>query len=120
MISLPVYTCVFPLLTYTHLHEAVCTSIYTRYTYVYQLVYTIHPLYTSKHPYIHPTCIPSSYTNSYTRQVKIVVATNAAESSITLPDCDHVICLGTAKRMEYDMKIHYIFSVCGATHMCAH
>ena len=33
-----------------------------------------------------------------TLPIKIVVATNAAESSITLPDCDHVICLGTAKR----------------------
>ena len=40
--------------------------------------------------------------------MKIVVATNAAESSITLPDCDNVICLGTAKRMEYDMKQHRV------------
>ena len=76
----------------------------------------IHPIYTLHTPYIHPTRIP----NSYTRQVKIVVATNAAESSITLPDCDHVICLGTAKRMEYDMEIRYIFSVVGVTHMCTH
>jgi HrpA-like RNA helicase len=27
-------------------------------------------------------------------EVKVVLATNAAESSLTLPDCDHVICLG--------------------------
>jgi HrpA-like RNA helicase len=38
--------------------------------------------------------------------IKIVVATNAAESSITLPDCDHVICLGTAKRVEYNARKH--------------
>ena len=40
--------------------------------------------------------------------VKIVVATNSAESSITLPDCDHVICLGSAKRMEYKLKEHRV------------
>ena len=33
---------------------------------------------------------------------KIIIATNVAESSITLPDCDHVICLGTANRTKYD------------------
>lgn len=27
-------------------------------------------------------------------EVKVIIATNAAESSLTLPDCDHVICLG--------------------------
>ena len=32
------------------------------------------------------------------------VATNAAESSITLPDCDNVICLGSAKRIEYNER----------------
>ena len=36
--------------------------------------------------------------------VKVVIATNAASSSITLPDCDNVICLGTEKRIEYDTK----------------
>lgn len=30
----------------------------------------------------------------------MVVATNAAESSLTLPDCDAVICLGTHKQVE--------------------
>ena len=30
-------------------------------------------------------------------EVKVVIATNAAESSITLPDVDMVICLGTHK-----------------------
>lgn len=29
--------------------------------------------------------------------VKVVVATNSAESSITLPDVDNVICLGSCK-----------------------
>ena len=27
-------------------------------------------------------------------EVKVIIATNAAESSLTLPDVDHVICLG--------------------------
>ncbi|CAM9805903.1 unnamed protein product, partial [Pylaiella littoralis] len=34
--------------------------------------------------------------------VKIVVATNSAESSITLPDVDNVICLGSCKEMVFD------------------
>ena len=39
-------------------------------------------------------------------EVKIVIATNAAESSITLPDCDHVICLGLCKQITYDIQSH--------------
>jgi HrpA-like RNA helicase len=35
-------------------------------------------------------------------KIKVVIATNAAESSITLPDVDVVICLGTHKVVEYD------------------
>ena len=27
-------------------------------------------------------------------EIKVIIATNAAESSLTLPDVDHVICLG--------------------------
>ena len=27
-------------------------------------------------------------------EVKVIIATNAAESSLTLPDVDHVLCLG--------------------------
>lgn len=34
-------------------------------------------------------------------EVKVVIATNAAESSITLPDVDLVICLGTHKAVNY-------------------
>ena len=30
-------------------------------------------------------------------EVKVVIATNAAESSLTLPDVDHVICLGLVR-----------------------
>ena len=45
--------------------------------------------------------------------VKFVVATNAAESSITLPDCDNVICLGTSKRMEYNENSHQVHLVNG-------
>ncbi|CAN0400759.1 unnamed protein product, partial [Hapterophycus canaliculatus] len=36
--------------------------------------------------------------------VKIVVATNSAESSITLPDVDNVICLGSCKEMVFDPR----------------
>ena len=41
-------------------------------------------------------------------EVKVVVATNAAESSITLPDCDCVICLGTHKALRYDARTHRV------------
>lgn len=34
-------------------------------------------------------------------EIKVVIATNAAESSITLPDVDVVICLGTHKATAY-------------------
>jgi Helicase conserved C-terminal domain len=37
-----------------------------------------------------------------------VVATNAAESSITLPDVDVVICLGTHKALRYDQASHKV------------
>ena len=39
-------------------------------------------------------------------EIKIILATNAAESSITLPDIDTVICLGMHKTMKYDSKHH--------------
>jgi HrpA-like RNA helicase len=32
-----------------------------------------------------------------TESVRVILATNAAESGVTIPDCDHVIDLGTAK-----------------------
>jgi HrpA-like RNA helicase len=38
--------------------------------------------------------------------IKIVIATNAAESSLTIPDCDHVICMGQAKSIEYNPTTH--------------
>ncbi len=38
--------------------------------------------------------------------LKIVIATNAAESSLTLPDIDHVICLGTAKALQYNEALN--------------
>ncbi|RYH14368.1 hypothetical protein EON65_33725, partial [archaeon] len=34
-------------------------------------------------------------------EIKVIVATNAAESSITLPDCDMVICLGMHKEVNF-------------------
>lgn len=41
-----------------------------------------------------------------TDEVKIIIATNAAESSITLPDCDHVICTGLQKQITYNASSH--------------
>ncbi len=38
--------------------------------------------------------------------IKVVIATNAAESSLTLPDIDHVICLGTAKALDYNDSLN--------------
>ena len=38
--------------------------------------------------------------------VKIIIATNAAESSVTLPDVDHVICLGLMKQIQYNESTH--------------
>jgi len=39
-------------------------------------------------------------------EVKVVIATNAAESSVTLPDVDHVICLGLCKQIVYNKASH--------------
>jgi HrpA-like RNA helicase len=41
-------------------------------------------------------------------EVKVIVATNAAESSITLPDVDCVICLGTHKALQYNPATHRV------------
>eukprot|EP01041_Mallomonas_annulata_P007018 gene7018-14283_t len=41
-------------------------------------------------------------------EVKVVIATNAAESSITLPDVDVVVCLGTHKSMRYFKQNHCV------------
>ena len=40
--------------------------------------------------------------------MKVILATNAAESSITLPDVDTVICLGTHKSMRYVPASHCV------------
>lgn len=39
-------------------------------------------------------------------EVKVIIATNAAESSVTLPDVDHVICLGLCKQIVYNEMSH--------------
>jgi HrpA-like RNA helicase len=39
-------------------------------------------------------------------EVKVIIATNAAESSVTLPDVDQVICLGLCKQIEYNESSH--------------
>jgi HrpA-like RNA helicase len=39
-------------------------------------------------------------------EVKIIIATNAAESSVTLPDVDNVICLGLCKQILYNELSH--------------
>ena len=38
--------------------------------------------------------------------MKVVLATNAAESSLTIPDVDTVICLGTHKALQYNPQLH--------------
>lgn len=37
-------------------------------------------------------------------KIKVIIATNAAESSITLPDVDVVICFGTHKVVRFDIR----------------
>jgi HrpA-like RNA helicase len=39
-------------------------------------------------------------------KVTVVIATNAVESSITIPNLDHVICLGSSKQVQYDEEQH--------------
>jgi HrpA-like RNA helicase len=39
-------------------------------------------------------------------EIKVIIGTNAAESSITLPDVDHVICLGLQKQIVYNPATH--------------
>ena len=42
--------------------------------------------------------------NVHEGKCRLILATNAAESSITLPNVDDVICLGLAKRLEYSQR----------------
>jgi HrpA-like RNA helicase len=39
-------------------------------------------------------------------EVKVIIATNAAESSVTLPNVDHVVCLGLCKQIIYNPSSH--------------
>lgn len=39
-------------------------------------------------------------------EIKVIIATNAAESSVTLPDVDNVICLGLCKQIVYNEASH--------------
>jgi ATP-dependent RNA helicase DHX57 len=39
-------------------------------------------------------------------EVKIIIATNSAESSVTIPDVDHIICLGLCKQIVYNEASH--------------
>jgi len=39
-------------------------------------------------------------------EVKVIIATNAAESSVTLPLVDHVICFGLCKQIVYNASSH--------------
>jgi superfamily II DNA/RNA helicase len=38
--------------------------------------------------------------------IKVIIATNAAESSVTLPNVDHVICLGLCRQIIYNAASH--------------
>lgn len=48
----------------------------------------------------------SVFSEAGPKEVKIIIATNAAESSVTLPDCDHVVCLGMCKQIVYNEASH--------------
>jgi HrpA-like RNA helicase len=50
----------------------------------------------------------AAFTPAAANEVKVILATNAAESSITLPDCDVVICLGTHKSLRYEATSHRV------------
>jgi HrpA-like RNA helicase len=63
------------------------------------------------------TCIPihsdipfedqmTAFDEAKPDEVKVIIATNAAESSVTLPDVDSVICLGLCKQIEYNPTSH--------------
>ncbi len=39
-------------------------------------------------------------------KVKVIIATNIAESSLTIPDVDMVLCMGSHKSMQYHPKTH--------------
>ena len=39
-------------------------------------------------------------------EVKVIIATNAAESSVTLPTVDHVICMGLCRQVIYNPTSH--------------
>ena len=64
--------------------------------------YTICPIHSSipfeEQTLIFEACSPGS--------IKVILATNAAESSLTIPDVDTVICLGTHKALQYDPRLH--------------
>jgi HrpA-like RNA helicase len=47
-----------------------------------------------------------AFDSAQKNEVKVILATNAAESSITLPDVDNVICLGLCKAIGYNKKSH--------------
>lgn len=46
------------------------------------------------------------FQSSAADEVKIIIATNAVESSVTLPDVDNVICLGLCKQISYNPLSH--------------
>ena len=63
------------------------------------------------------TCVPihsdipfddqmKAFDSAKKNEVKVILATNAAESSITLPAVDNVICLGLCKAIGYNKKSH--------------
>lgn len=49
----------------------------------------------------------AAFMPTMSHEVKIILATNAAESSITLPDVDIIICLGMHKAISYNLERHH-------------
>jgi len=66
------------------------------------IIYTIIPIH-SDIPFEDQM---TAFDLTESNEVKVIIATNAAESSITLPDVDNVICFGLSKSITYNKVSH--------------
>ena len=69
---------------------------------VSSVIYTIIPIH-SDIPFEDQM---TAFDLTESNEVKVIIATNAAESSITLPDVDNVICFGLSKSITYNKVSH--------------
>lgn len=70
--------------------------------YVAGITYTTYPIH-SDIPFEDQM---SAFDSPAKDEVKVIIATNAAESSVTLPNVDHVICLGLCRQIMYNQSSH--------------